>query len=147
VIASTIETRFPDFRLQYEVDYLLGRCHASEADFNAARRAYRKVIRSPNGAKTETAAMAQWMIGESFFHQKNYADAAREYLKVEILYDFPAWQAAALLQAGKCHDLLGESVEADKLYAQLIKEYPDQPYAKEAVARRQTLPSKRTVPK
>ncbi len=146
-IVSKIEARFPDFQQQHEVDYLLGRCLASEADFVAAREAYRKVIFSPTGEKTETAAMAQWMIGETFFHQKNYADALREYWKVQILYKFPTWQAASLLQAGKCHDLLGESVEADKIYAELSKKFPTTRYAREALARRQTPPSKRHTPK
>ena len=79
-IAAKIETDFPDFEQQYEVDYLLGRCLANQADFEGARQAYGKVIRSAAGAKTETAAMAQWMIGETYFHQKNYEAALREYL-------------------------------------------------------------------
>ena len=102
----------PNFEQQYEVDYLLGRCLANQADFEAARQAYNKVIRSAAGAKTETAAMAQWMIGETYFHQKNYEAALREYLRLEILYAYPEWQAAALLQAGKCHERLGEAKEA-----------------------------------
>jgi len=146
VIASKIGAQFPDFQEQYEVDYLLGRCLGSEADFAGAREAYRRVILSPIGEKTETAAMAQWMTGETFFHQKNYAEARREYWKVHILYKFPTWQAAALLQAAKCSDLLGESEEADKIYAQLIKEFPGTQFAKEALARRQTPPSKRQTP-
>ena len=47
------------------------------------------MIRSAAGAKTETAAMAQWMIGETYFHQKNYEAALREYLRLEILYAYP----------------------------------------------------------
>jgi TolA-binding protein len=138
-IASKIEAAYPDFEQQYEVDYLIGRCLASRADFQGARDAYLKVIRSPAGAKTETAAMAQWMIGETYFHQKNYEAALREYLKVEILYAYPTWQAAALLQAGKCRDLLGESKEADRLYARLMDEHPGTEFAQEA-ARRMTKP-------
>ena len=107
-IASKIATEYPNFEQQYEVDYVLGRCLAARADFQAAREAYRNVIRSKQGAKTETAAMAQWMIGETYFHQKNYDSALREYLRVEILYAYPRWQAGALLQAGKCREQLGE---------------------------------------
>ena len=64
-IAAKIAADFPNFQQQYEVDYLLGRCLANQADFEGARRAYNRVVRSPAGAKTETAAMAQWMIGET----------------------------------------------------------------------------------
>ena len=75
--------------------------------------------------------MAQWMIGESYFHQENYDAALREYLRVEILYAYPRWQAAALLQAGKCQELLGRRKEAAELYARLIKAYPNTEFTEE----------------
>ena len=106
-LAQPIAANFPDFEQQYEVDYVLGRCLAAEGKFDQAREAYGRVIRSQLGGKTETAAMAQWMIGESYFHQKSYEAAIREYLRLEILYAFPTWQGGALLQAAKCHEALG----------------------------------------
>ena len=39
---------------------------------------------------------------------------------------------AAPLQAGKCHELLGEWKEATGVYERLIKLYPDTKFAKEA---------------
>jgi TolA-binding protein len=134
-ICAKIENDYPAFQQQYEVDYVIGRCLAAQADFDAARQAYQKVIRAPAGAKTETAAMAQWMIGESYFHQKNYDAALRAYLQVEILYAFPTWQAGALLQAGKCHELLGEWKEAVELYQRLLTVYPNTPFTEEAQRR------------
>ncbi len=134
-IAQQIEKDFPEFSQQYEADYLIGRCLASQADFEGAREAYRQVTRSPQGGKTETAAMAQWMIGESYFHQKNYQAALRAYLSLEILYAYPRWQAAALLQAAKCHELLGEWSEAIKLYSRLLQNYPDTTFAEDASER------------
>ncbi len=131
-IATKIAAAFPNFEQQYEVDYLLGRCLANDADFEGARQAYNKVIQSTNGAKTETAAMAQWMIGESFFHQKNYRAALREYSRLEILYAFPTWQAGALLQAGKCHELLGEHQEAADCYRRIVKNYAKTAFADQA---------------
>ena len=138
-IASAIEKAFPDFQQQYEVDYLLGRCLANQADFEAARRMYQKAIHSASGAKTETAAMAQWMIGESYFHQQNYDAAIRAYLDLETLYAWPTWQAAALLQAGKCYELVGEpenqQKESVKLYRRIIQRYPQTVFADQAKAR------------
>lgn len=130
--ARRITAEHPAFEQQYEVDYLIGRCLASQGRFDDARAAYRQVTHSENGGKTETAAMAQWMIGESYFHQKNYEAALREYLKVDILYAYPTWQAGALLQAGKCHELLGEWKQASALYAKLLKSYPETPFAADA---------------
>lgn len=138
-IAVRIETDFPNFSEQYEADYLLGRAFAAQADFAGARKRYLKVIRSATGCKSETAAMAQWMIGESYFHQENYDAALREYLRVEILYPYPRWQAAAVLQAGKCEELLGRKKEATEMYARLIKAYPNTEFTDEGTRRLRAL--------
>jgi cellulose synthase operon protein C len=131
-IAAKIAADYPRFEQQYEVDYVLGRCLANEADFEGARKAYNRVIGSAAGAKTETAAMAQWMIGETYFHQKDYRTALREYLRLETLYAYPNWQAAALLEAGKCHQRLGEPTPAAELYRQILKDYPKTSFAQQA---------------
>lgn len=131
-VGESILSRFPEFSQSYEVHYLLGRCFATAAEFDKAREHYRKVTESPAGARTETAALAQWMIGESYFHQQNYRRAVREYLKVEILYDFPLWSAASLLQAGKCYQRLGNSKEAKKSFTQVVRRYPRPPFVEEA---------------
>jgi TolA-binding protein len=144
-IARQIEHDYPQFDSQFEVDYLIGRCLADDADFTAAREAYTKVIRSETGGKTETAAMAQWMIGESYFHQEDYAAALRAYLRVEILYAFPRWQAAALLQAAKCHEQLGEWKQATDAYSRLLKTYPSSEVAEEASHRLGVAEKKRTA--
>ena len=98
--ASGIAARYPNFTQQFEVDYLLGRCLQSRAacDFDAARAAYRRAIDSPVGGRTETAALAQWMTGETFFHQRRYDDTIAAYDRVVRLFDWPRWQALALLQ-------------------------------------------------
>ncbi len=133
--AETIARRFPDFEEQYEADYLIGRALASQAEFARAREAYSKVFRSPSGGKSETAAMAQWMIGETFFHQESYEAAIAAYLRVEILFAYPQWQAGALLQAGKCQELLGRWKEAAETYARLVRTFPDTEYTDEAKRR------------
>ncbi len=137
-IASKIESAHPGFEEQYEADYVVGRCLANQAEFENAREAYRKVIRSREGEKTLTAANAQLMIGETYYHQKNYETALREYHRVDILYAFPGVQAAALLQAGKCHELLGEWKQATEVYTRLTKQYPDTNFSKEAAQRLRT---------
>lgn len=134
-LASQIADEHPNFAQQYEVDYLLGRCHASQAQFDKAREAYGRAVNSATGGKTETAAMAQWMIGETYFHQKNYRAAIKEYLRVEILYAYPEWQAAALLQAAKCHEQLDQWNEASELYARLLTNYGQTSYTDEAATR------------
>jgi TolA-binding protein len=134
-VAARIEADWPEFSEQYEADYLQGRALATQANFDGARKSFQKVIRSPTGGKSETAAMAQWMIGETYFHQENYEAALHEYLRVEILYAYPRWQAAALLQAGKCQEALGHWQDATELYGRLIKAYPKTEFTDEAKRR------------
>ncbi len=139
LLAVAVRDDFPGFGQRYEVDYLLGRCFSSKANFSSARNAYQSVTSSTNGGRTETAAMAQWMIGETYFQQKNYFSAIKAYHRVEALYPFPRWQAAALLQAGKCHELNGNRLEAARLYTQLIDEYADTKFVSEANSRLRIL--------
>jgi TolA-binding protein len=127
------------FPRAYEAHYVLGRCYAARALFDEARACYRRVVSSPLGGKTETAAMAQWMIGETYFHQRDYTAAVREYLRVEILYDFPAWQAAALLQAGKCCEKLGKLDEAAAHYRRVVEQFADTEFREPAAQRLQAL--------
>ena len=134
-IAKQIGERFPDFRQLYEAEYVIGRCLSMQARFSAAREAFTRVVRSTTGGRTETAAMAQWMIGESYFHQKDYHAAVRAYHRVVSLYAYPQWQAASLLQAGKCHEQSGDWREAVKLYTQLLRDYPETSHAADASQR------------
>jgi TolA-binding protein len=52
-------------------------------------------------------------------------------LKVDR-YDYPRWQAGALLQAGKCQELLGQQAEAVKTYGRLVERFPDSELGDEA---------------
>ncbi len=115
----------------------------AENAFDEARNAFTRVVHSAAGGKTETAAMAQWMIGDSYFQQENYASALREYMRVEILYPYPHWQAAALLQAGKCYEKLGQSREAAELYARMMEKYPQTEFTADASQRLQETTTRR----
>ena len=144
-LAAGIEKDYPKFSQQYEADYLIGRCLLDQAQLDDARASFIKVVQSPTGGKTETAAMAQWMIGEAYFHQQRYSEAIKEYLRVEILYAFPQWQAAALLQAGKAHEKLGQASDATTLYAQVLQKYGQTSHAKEAVQRLRDVEQRTTA--
>ncbi len=98
--------------------------------FEEARAAYQAVIDARKGG--DLAARAQLMRGETFFHEKNYREALREFLKVDILYDAPTWQAAALLEAGKVYERLDQWADAAEIYERLCSKFPDDPSAAEA---------------
>jgi len=131
-VAKDIHTRYPNFDQQHEVDYLIGRSFAARAKFSDARVAYARVVDSPASRDTELAAMSQWMIGETYFHQKKLDEAIEAYHRVYSLYGYPNWQAAALLQAGKCHEAKDQNSEAKRLYQQILSDFPHTPFQKKA---------------
>ncbi len=125
-----IDREHPDFPLQVEVDYLRGRALAGRGEMTAARVAYGRVLNSEATGDSETAAMAQWMLGETFFHQRDYAQARAAYLAV-IERQAPAkrqapadWQARAALQVGKCWELENRWDEAQAMYLQALQRWP-----------------------
>lgn len=125
----------PEF--QGELGYARGRALQAEARFDDARAAYQKAIAS--GGPPELAARAQFMRGETYFHQKNYREALREFLKVDILHDAPNWQAAALLEAAKVYERLNQQQDAADLYQRLVDRFPNEPAADEARSRLRSL--------
>jgi len=137
--AEGLKQDFPDYDRLFEADYLLGRAAATKGDFAAAREAYLGVIRSQEGGQSETAAMAQWMIGETFFHQRNHLEAIRAYSRVELLYPYPHWQAAALLQMAKCYEHRGETAQAFLAYEGLATQFGQTRFAQAARWRLQEL--------
>jgi tetratricopeptide (TPR) repeat protein len=101
-------------------------------EFEEARNTYGKVIRSSAGEGKPRWPMAD---RRAYFHQRNFEAALREYLRVDILYAYPAWQALALIEAAKCHDLLHDYKQAEQCYRRILDRYGDTPSAKEAKQR------------
>lgn len=147
--ALEIEQDYPNFAQAHELDYLIGRCLARQGEFQKARAAYTKVTQSTTARQSETAAMAQWMIGETYFHQKNYDAAVRAYAQVASGYEaFPKWKAAALLQIGKCHEIQENWEKATQYYTEVRTDFENSPFAPEAetrlsVVRQRTLQAQR----
>ena len=134
-LATEGKKRFIYFESGYEFDYLIARGLESKGMLSDARKQFEKVIASSQGSRTETAAVSQWRIGETYFHQEEYELAIAEYYKVDSLYAYPKWRAAALIQAGKCQEHLTNPKNAAKLYRQLLDRYPDSEFAAEAKGR------------
>lgn len=118
-------SRYPDFAQAWEFDFLVARERFSRGLFDDAIAGFEKVTRDPRSKGGETAAQAQWLIGESLFHQEKYAAAVEAFHRVDSLYSSAQWRAAAFLQAGKCQEHLGNRKQAAALYTQLIARFPD----------------------
>jgi TolA-binding protein len=78
------------------------------------------------------------MRGEAYFHQEKLHEALRDFVKVDILYDAPRWQSAALLEAGKVYERLDQWADAAETYERLLTRYPDEAPAAEAKKRQAT---------
>jgi TolA-binding protein len=118
-----------------EVDYARGQALLGLGRLEEARAAFQAVVDARRGG--ELAARAQLMRGETFFHQNQLHEALREFLKVDILYDAPRWQAAALLEAGKVYERLDEWADAAETYGRLVERFPGDPNAETAHVRRE----------
>ncbi len=113
-----------------ELYYMKGRAFQSTAKFDEARKSFQSVIDSkPTG---DLPAKSQFMRGETYFHEKNYREALREFLKVDILHESPTWQANALLEAGKVYEQLNQPTDAADLYERLVERFPKEAAATEA---------------
>ena len=106
--AEAILEQHPDFCRSYEVEYVAGRSLMALARLDEARTAFQRVVDDPRASTTEVAAVAQWMIGETYLHQRQYRQAIRAYSQVEKQCDDDRWQAAALRQMGVCYQRLQE---------------------------------------
>ena len=99
---------------------------------------YRRVAAGHQGP---TAARAQFQIGECLFAQGKHEEAARELLKVDILYAYPEWSAAALYEAGRCLEATGKAADARAQYEQVVQKHGDTRWAKLAGERLSAKPA------
>ena len=81
---------------------------------------YQQVVETHNGA---TAARAQFQIGECHYALGKYDLAAKELMKVDIVYAYPQWSAVALYDAGRAFEQLKQVDNARKQYALCVKKY------------------------
>jgi len=131
-LAEEFTTRFPMSKVVYQLDYILGRRFSRAAEFEKAREAFQRVVDSSEGARTQTAAQAQFEIAESFLKQQDHTSAIREYYKVALGYDVPDIQSAAYFQAGQCEEVLDKVDSALKTYEELIQKFPESEFAAKA---------------
>ena len=106
-----------------ELDYVTGQALLGLGQLEKARAAFQAVIDARKDG--ELAAQAQLMRGETYFHQDQFHEALRDFLKVDILHDAPRWQAAALLEAGKVYERLDQWADAAETYGRLLSKFPN----------------------
>lgn len=124
--------RFSADPMAYRAHFGIGWCLENRKQYEAARKAYQKVIDSHNG---ETAARAQFQIGETFVAEGKLDKALPALLAVEDVYAYPKWSARAILESGRVFEQLKQPEQARKQYEVLVSKYHDAPEASVAKER------------
>lgn len=122
-LAGPAAERFPGFERAWEFGLLVAKADFAAGRYDDARRGFAEAAAAPSARGSELAAEAEWLSGEAYFHQEKYREAIAAYYRVESLYQSPRWRSAALLQAGKCQELLGNRKRAEALYRQLLEKF------------------------
>ena len=124
--------RFADSEHWFQARFGLAWARENQKRYDEAVSEYQQVVARHQGP---TAARAQFQIGECRFAQKRHGEAVREFLKVDILYAYPQWSAAALFEAGRCFEKLGKSVEARNHFKQVCARHKQTRWAGMAAKR------------
>jgi TolA-binding protein len=137
--------KFPDSAQWFQAQFGIGWSLDNRGEHAQAIDAYRPVVDRHRGP---TAARAQFQIGECLFAMGRHSEAVRELLKVDILYGYPEWSAAALYEAGRCFQAMNDPVQARRQFEQVREKHADTEWATLASQRLEemastTLPGRR----
>lgn len=135
--------RFPEAEQWYQAQFGVGWSRENQKRYDEAVAAYEKVTARHQGP---TAARAQFQIGQCHFAQKKYEPAIRELLKVDILYAYPEWSAAALYEAGRCFAQLNDPAQARQQFNAVVEKFKDSKWAEMAARQLAELTSSAALP-
>jgi TolA-binding protein len=119
--------QFPDSAVIPELLCELGWVHQNLGHLTEAVDHYERTIAKTDQvgrANSESAARAQFLIGEVQFQNKEHAEAVKSFFKVAYGYSYPTWQANATYEAARCFEVLGKKTQAAKMYQELVEKYP-----------------------
>lgn len=118
---------FPESEFIVQANLGQAHCFRTIEAFQDAIDAYDKVVQATD---TVDAASAVMGIGYCHYAKSNFKDAAKAFLKVDILYGYDELKPEALSMLIKSWEKAGNSEKAEKYRKELIKRYPESPFAK-----------------
>lgn len=128
-LALAAKESYPNFSATHEFDLLLARNAMASVEFEEARQILSALIASPPEHDPSAVLRAQWLLGESYFLSQDYRRAIAAYTAVIDSSSVPAWTEAALMQRGKCYELLGELAWAGADYRRIAQEFAQSSFA------------------
>ena len=127
---------FPQFDRRADARYGLGLALRNQDRLPEAIAAFEQVVKETD---TETAAKAQFMIGECLFARKQHEEAAAQFLKAAYGYPYEEWVGNAHFEAARCFEVLKKLDQARRSYQILAEKLPDHPKARVARERLKDL--------
>jgi len=119
---NTFQVAYPRSRWIQHARFGSGWALENQKDYVGAIVQYRKVL-ADKGAD-EMAAKCQFQIGECLFAQNRFEDAIQEFMRLDVSYRIPEWNAKALLELGRVLEAKGDKPAATARFRELIKRYP-----------------------
>ncbi len=132
---------YPQFDRRADAHYGLGLAWQNREQFSRAIASYEQAVKETD---TETAARAQFMIGECLFAEKKHEEAAVQFLKAAYGYPYEEWAGNAHYEAARCFEILKQPDQARRSYQILAEKLPGHPRAGPAAERLKDL--RRTTP-
>jgi len=107
-----------DYKKIYDAAYL----EVTRRSYDLAVAGFREFIKKY--PTSNLADNAQYWIGESFYAQQKYKEAAAEFEKVVSQYANQDKVPAAMLKLGLCYQDLGDKAKAAQVWRRLQQQYP-----------------------
>lgn len=118
--------KYPNDRFVYQAQFGVGWALENQKKYDEARSWYVKVIAQNS---SPTAARAQFQIGETYFAEAKYDQAAAALLAVADVYAYPEWAARATFEAGRVFEQMKQTDAAKQQYSTVVNKYKDAPEA------------------
>ncbi len=133
---QTYEAYLKEFgkeKFAYLAQYGTGWCLQNLRKYDDARKWYAKLAESD--LKVETAAKAQFQIGECFLEENKLPEALAAFYAVSDVYNYPKWTANALYEAGRVLEKMDRTDQAIAEYKRVAEKFKDQKIAAAAKKR------------
>ncbi len=129
---TALEQAWPGYKAMADVQFSLGKALYDLKRYEQARQRLEKAAAM---TKTETAAKAQFYIGETHLAAGDPSAALRTYQKVVSAWgSYKEWAAAAQFEIGQCYRMLEQPAEARAAFQAIVDKYGDTKWAEPARA-------------
>ncbi len=127
---TALVQQHPSYPLLAEAQFLLGKALYEEKQYEQARQRFQQAA---GMTQTETAAKAQFYLGETYLAEGQARDALKAYLRVVALWSgYTEWAAAAQFEAGKAYLQLDRKDDAREAFQTVTTQYADTKWAQSA---------------